>query len=187
MNIRDFIQVFSLENVLNGTNGHRTPLIILSFGDFDKTLSLTKKVEETRGVLFYRKDRENKDYYIVMAMLETGDGNSVSVFHDPVKFEAINHILTECPNYGMMEYHVHTEHTGRAFYNNFSAGDLVSLGKNVVRMPHYMHVLFTPENVCTFGLDSPAFTVPMNRVIEHEAHIEEWQKIFKKLQRILAQ
>jgi hypothetical protein len=155
-------------------------------GDFyNATIQMCQAERETRGVLLIAKNNEefNKGRLPVSAMISIGYGTPTGVFPDDKKLNAINKFLVQYKNELMhIDFHSHTVGTGTFWEDKFSGGDNQSLANNANRHRGYMHVLFTPNNILTFGMGKPQFVVKDfdNNPLETQ---EKWKNKFDEFLR----
>ena len=140
------------------------PVIVLPEELYFKTIEMCKSVNEKRGYLLIQKNEKSiaAGKFLVEAIIEISkdQGSPYSTFVDDKMFDAFGKVLNEYSNeITRIEYHSHTSTTGGHWDDKFSGGDDQSLSNNVNRDRKYKHVLFTPNNVLTFGMDKPQFKV----------------------------
>ena len=134
------------------------PWIMMPNEFYNATIEMCEGNRETRGVFLVPRQgiAVTKGHLPVEAMISIGYGSSTAVFPDEQKLDAINKLLFDYKNDSMpIDFHSHTIETGGAFFNTFSDADNQSLANNVNRRRGYMHVLFTPTNILTFGMGKP--------------------------------
>lgn len=159
------------------------PWIVLPKELYNATEQMCLAQRETRGVFLVPRQSEamSKGRIAVEAMISIGYGSSVQVYPDEAKFNAMNKLLQEYRDHIMpIDFHTHTVATGSAFSNTFSSQDTESIANNVNRHQGYMHVLFTPTNILTFGKGKPEFAVAEFAGINPVHKQEFWQQKFNE-------
>lgn len=154
---------FSREQIFNLNNIEKSrPAIMFPKGFYEATIQMCDAEKETNGVILISKNNEEfkKGRLPVCAMITTGYGSSTRVFSDEEKGSALykllsNHLEEIIPIY----FHCHTKSTGQFWEDKFSSVDNKSLLDCVNNHNGYMHVLFTPKNIITFGKGNPQFFV----------------------------
>jgi len=156
MNISDFTQTFNRETGLKMTDNF--PRIIIPDIFYDATVEICNTTNrETRGVLICKKFPNSS--FLIESVLVLGTGTSYEVFPEEKRLRAAQALLSRHPEFIAVDFHSHTTGTGESFYENFSSDDISSLARAVSGYNGYMHVLFTPTHICTFGLQQPYFCV----------------------------
>ncbi len=161
--VKPFVSSFSRSEVHNVSAFEQGKTAILLPKEFyEATVAMCQTEKETRGVFLVPKQGEatSKGRLGIEGMLSIGYGSSTSVYPDEAKLRAINKLLQEYGNEVFaIDFHSHTVATGEAWRNKFSGQDEQSIANGVNRYPGYMHVLFTPTNILTFGKAKPKFAV----------------------------
>lgn len=136
---------------------------ILPMEFYKLTKNIVKLDGEMRGVLLCK---ENDSFLIVHSLIEIGRGNSGGVFTDPKRLKAINKLLQDNLGKGVraIDFHTHVTSTPRYYDDKFSdflggGGDFGSFREKLERNPDYLHVLFTPTHILTFGKSKPSFAL----------------------------
>ena len=177
MNIADLIQTFRREDIENGVYVHKKPLIVLSSNMYDATKEMCHTERENLGRMLYYKSEDqsilNQDLFIILHMINIGYGTSVSTYPDEKRSAASHKLLSMHPKLSFIDYHTHTVSTGDAYTQQFSSmdgGDISRLTTLIERYEGYMHVLFTPTHILTFGRNRPYFaiTTKASPVIDQE-------------------
>lgn len=177
---------FSRENIKSLSNLEKNRVTILFPDEFyNATIEMCNAKNESRGVLLVSTDnssfREGK--LMVCAMLNQAEqqGSAFSVFLDKTKHDAMTNLLNDYKDkIQMIEFHSHTKSTGDYWADKFSGQDNQSLANAINRHRGYMHVLFTPNNILTFGKGKPQIGVAkINKFdpLETQAY---WQHLFNE-------
>jgi hypothetical protein len=159
--LSELIQSFPRTEIVSGLHRNQKPLIVLPIEMYDATLKMCRARNEVRGIMFYMT---SADHHIVRHMINIACGSPVEVseeYTDIKKLNAANQLLHEKPDLKYIEYHTHTIGTGQIFYDRFSGmgGDIGVLLNRLEKNPNYMHVLFTPTHILTFGVEKPGFAI----------------------------
>ena len=189
--VKEFVSKVSREEVRDlGRLEQGRPWIVLPEEFYAVTEQMCQGERETRGVLLINKQNEAyaKNRLAVEAIIPIGYGSPDHVFPDDAKLNAINRLLQENQEtIGAIDFHSHTIGTvsqyGSYYGENFSGGDNQSLVNGVDRVRLYKHVLFTPTNILTFGMDNPQFAVADFDNVSAGSPIEKhlyWQNKFQE-------
>ena len=162
------------------------PLILMPVEFFDGLIGACNAQREIRGVLIVPKIPRRDGELRVLSVLTTGYGSSGRTGVDDNKLKAINKLLAERNDVGIIEFHTHTTGTirdyGQYFTDHFSSGengDFGTLSKNVNRYGSaYKHVLFTPTHILTFGLTNPQFRIVKFRNTDPSDDFQYWKNLF---------
>jgi hypothetical protein len=133
-------KIFSIDDLQSNVFA-TSDCIVIPAWIFDQLLSLCQADVEYCGQLLCRG---NLVEYVFIA----GSGNAGSVY--PKK-----KVLFSSTGYSAIEFHTHTAKLGAAWTAKFSDGDLSSFDNRVKQEGlNYQHILFTTENVLTWGKGS---------------------------------
>ena len=168
-----YTSVISRDNVRDLSRLEQNRVWIMlpeEFYTLTQQMCLTEK--ETQGMLILKKGTEsfNRGRFSVEAMISVGVGTEGAVNIDKTKIVALKKLFDNHQSeITKIDFHTHTQATiqkyGAYYNNNFSDGDNKSISNavnNYKKHNHflkYMHVLFTPTNILTFGEDRPQFAV----------------------------
>lgn len=145
------IRVFDRNNMPKGIIVSNT-IILPSF--FLETITmLCKSKNESAGWLICRKQFSG-DFILYIV-----DCLYVSTTGGPASVHPSTSIKIENDNYTVLEFHIHPNALGDTWMNKFSSGDMITLGKRIDANRSYKHVLFSKNNVLTFGKERPEFRI----------------------------
>jgi hypothetical protein len=179
--IFSYVSVFDRQKIEEYYHAPIRHSIILPIELYVLVSNMIERAQETRGVMLYEKSIVNsKDFYIVRCVIEIGIGDYTSVYPDQSKMIAINDIIRS-HNMQWIDFHTHTLSTGQHWSNQFSTGDYKSISAIMNRMTNwkkYMHVLFTPTSILTFGIDKPELVLPMSENENVLPTHNKWLQLF---------
>ena len=153
---------------------------------YNSTIERCEYLKETRGVLLVAKGNPQyeKGELPVCAIIDQAkkDNNtSTQAFLDIKKAQAMTKLLHDYKDEIMMiDFHSHVNATGDFWADKFSGGDNQSLSNAVNRHNGYMHVLFTPKNILTFGKGKPQFGVVKFKNFDPLETQARWQNLFNE-------
>lgn len=134
-------KIFSIKD-LKANLSKATDCIIIPEWIFDSVIGLCNEDIEYSGQLLCYNNIAEYPFL-------SGSGDVGSVF--PSKKIVFN----DSPRYSTIEFHTHTAALGGYWTDKFSGGDLASFSKRILQEgKDYKHILFTPENILTWGKDS---------------------------------
>lgn len=120
--------------------------IILPWEVDNRLNNLTRLVEESAGILFYRQQGENCN---VESIFMTGAGTAGKVEQIPKGIEVANIFLENNRSYKPIQFHTHSRGTlnmyGEAYAWNFSAQDISFIDEQLKQNPSYLALLATPK------------------------------------------
>ena len=184
MNIRDFVNVFSREEIESNRVNIENSNILFPKNLYEATKEMCRAPKELRGfILAEEMFFQNKKFYITKFFSKLGYENISSAYTQKNRLKALETLSSRNKEKIIIDFHTHQECLGNEFHSRFSEQDFPSLINAVNRQPLYKHVLFTPTHILTFGLDKPTFIV-LNleeSIKNYERFNEEHNSILKNL------
>lgn len=172
MNLKDFTS-FEARGIMPSTVSTADIYIIIPKFFYNNTVQMCQTRNETRGFMI---GRQIDGKIIIEAFLALNMGTSTSVFPDENRFKAARKLLMNHPEIVAIDYHSHAEGTGEYWFNKFSSGDFTAFANAINVNNDYMHVLFTPTHIGTFGLKKPVVRFSHIRGINEESHLSTYLK-----------
>jgi hypothetical protein len=138
----ELVKKFDVDNAVR-FGAFTANTIILPMYFVNKIEALHQHKNETTGYLICSRDSKDfNNIYIVEHLCITGEGNGGSVSNT---FKVVSR--THC----VIQFHVHPEHLGQYWFDRFSSGDFDTFREKMKEDEQYIHILFTPTHILTFG------------------------------------
>lgn len=184
MTLENYISIFEREKIENHQVPYNATNLVFPLEFYNLTKEMCNSWREVRGIITANlQESDNKKFYILDFIKTLGYGSSTRVYLNEDKSVAVDEFIRQNLFKKIIEFHSHTIESGDSSRDCFSEQDKKILKKMINKNPNYMHVLFTPTNILTFGKEKLGFILTKNT---NQAVIKKYNSLDLQFEEILA-